>query len=291
MTKFRFLHAADLHLDSPLIGLSCKSAEFATRIDTASREAFDNLIALAMRKSAASWCSQATSSTARCGISRFALYFMNGMRRLGEHGIDVFVILGNHDAANKFAAKLQFADNVQLFEKDRSETKRLEDVRVALHGRSFPQSDFGENMARIYPAAISGWFNIGVLHTACAGNEGEHARYAPCSLEQLVNHGYEYWALGHVHGHVVLSETPHVVYPGNLQGRDPRETGAKGAVLVTVEDGAVVVVEHRALDVVRWATVTVEVEPCAGRSELRETLKESIRVGCAGAGIARSPCA
>ena len=127
-------------------------------------------------------------------------------------------------------------------------------------------------------------FNVGVLHSACAGSEGSHARYAPCTVEQLVNHGYEYWALGHVHGFAILNEAPHIVYSGNLQGRDPRETGAKGAVLVTVEDGEVAAVEHRPLDVVRWAVVTVDVMQHLELDEVVEALQYQISDLCAEAG-------
>ena len=134
-----------------------------------------------------------------------------------------------------------------------------------------------------YPAAVRSWFNVGLLHSACAREaRGSNAyAYAPCTVEQLVNHGYDYWALGHVHGHALLSEAPHIVYSGNLQGRDPRETGAKGAVLVTVEDGMVASVEHRPLDVVRWATVTLDAASKVDRGEMidapREQISDSLR--------------
>ena len=121
------------------------------------------------------------------------------MRRLADAGIDAFVVLGNHDSANRFAGKLKFAGNVHCF---RKAARRIEETGRRRRRRAWPQlsaPDFNENMARDYPAAVPGWFNVGVLHTACAGSEGEHARYAPCTVEQLVNHGYDYWALGHVH--------------------------------------------------------------------------------------------
>jgi DNA repair exonuclease SbcCD nuclease subunit len=273
-----------LHLDSPLLGLACKSPDFARRVETASREAFDNLIVLAIEEGCRFVVFAGDVFDGDVRNFQVALYFMDGMRRLADASIDVFLVLGNHDSANRFAGKLEFADNVHVFGKARAGAKRLEDVGVVVHGRSFPRADFNENMARDYPAAVPGWFNIGLLHTACAGSEGEHARYAPCTVEQLVNHGYDYWALGHVHGHAILSEAPHIVYSGNLQGRDPRETGAKGAVLVTVEDGMVASVEHRGLDVVRWAVLTAEVGRHVDRSEMRDALREIVRVGCADAG-------
>jgi DNA repair protein SbcD/Mre11 len=283
LSTFKFLHAADLHLDSPLVGLSWKSPEFAKRVEKASRQAFDNLVCLAIEEG--------------CRFVVFAgdlfdraqrhyptgIYFAGGMKRLSEAGIDALIVLGNHDAGNTFAEKLVYVDKVYVFPKNHAKSKTLEDVGVAVHGRSFPRLDTDENLALDYPPPTPGFFNVGVLHTACAGNAGEHAAYAPCSIEQLRNHGYDYWALGHVHGFAVLSEAPHIVYPGNVQGRDSRETGAKGAVLVTVEDGRVSV-EHRALDVVRWASLTIDATGHLNRNELIEDIQRRISNACEEAG-------
>jgi len=266
------------------MGLACKSPDFAKRVETASRQAFDNLVALAIEEGCRFVVLAGDIFDGELRNYQAGLYFMDGMRRLREVGIDVFMVLGNHDSANQFAAKLSFSGNVHVFAKARTESRVLEDVGAVVHGRSFPRWDFDENMARDYPAAVRGVFNIGVLHTACAGSEGEHARYAPCTVEQLTNHGYEYWALGHVHEHAVLSEAPHIVYSGNLQGRHSREDGAKGAVLVTVDDGAVASLEHRALDVVRWAVVRADVSSHADRSVMLDALREVVRAQCVAAG-------
>lgn len=212
------------------------------------------------------------------------LYFLDGMRRLGDAGIEVFMVLGNHDSANKFADKLALTGNVHVFPKAKAGSRSLDDVGVVVHGRSFPRWDMDEDMARDYPAAVPGMFNIGVLHTACAGSEGPHARYAPCTLEQLGNHGYDYWALGHVHAHAVLMANPFVVYPGNLQGRHAREEGPKGAVLVEVDDGAVVSLEHRALNSVRWVALDIDVAPAVTTTDLLDLVRDQIRLGCLEAG-------
>ncbi|MGH7120243.1 MAG: metallophosphoesterase family protein, partial [Acetobacteraceae bacterium] len=84
-----------------------------------------------------------------------------------------------------------------------------------------------------------------------------HAAYAPCTAEQLAGRGYAYWALGHVHAREIVGRDPWIVFPGNLQGRDMGETGAKGATLVTVRDGGIAEVQHRVLDVVRFARTEV----------------------------------
>ncbi|WNM08464.1 hypothetical protein RI056_16700 [Komagataeibacter nataicola] len=122
---------------------------------------------------------------------------------------------------------------------------------------------------------MPGLFNIGILHTACQGREG-HEPYAPCTVEQLVNHGYQYWALGHVHTREILHRDPYVVYAGNLQGRHAREAGPKGASLVSVRAGRVVDVAHQVLDVVRWASVRVDLSTATTRGEMTGLIRHAV---------------
>lgn len=268
MSGFKFLHAADLHLDSPLLGLNAKSPEFAQRVEDASRQAFDKLVELAVSEECRFVLLAGDVFDGDLRNLRAGLFFLSRLRRLHEAGVGVYMVLGNHDAENRFIDKLRFSENVHVFSTRKAETRRIEDLSVAIHGRSFPHREVTENLAREYPAPVSSWFNIGVLHTACIGKEGPHASYAPCSVEQLANHGYDYWALGHVHAREVLSDDPYVVYPGNLQGRNPREIGAKGATLVEVTDGRVSTIEHRALDCVRWLQAEVDVSAAADIAEV-----------------------
>jgi exonuclease SbcD len=139
-----------------------------------------------------------------------------------------------------------------------------------------------DNLAANYKAPVSGHFNIGVLHTSADGREG-HAGYAPCVPADLARHGYDYWALGHVHNREVLHEHPHIVFPGNLQGRNIRETGSKGCTLVTVEDGHIAKVEHRAVDVLRWAMVEADLTGCESTSEALTRVKGALEKAVADA--------
>lgn len=273
MDTFRFLHAADLHLDSPLLGLSAKSPTFAETVEQASRRAFGNLLDLAIEQKCRFVILAGDVFDGDLRDFRTGRAFLGGMARLRDHGIAVFLIAGNHDAENRFAPKLAFADNVHRFAHDGPESIPIEDVGVMIHGQSFGRRDVSENLAISYPAPAPGLFNIGVLHTACEGLEQHHDRYAPCSLEQLINHGYHYWALGHVHARAVLNERPHVVYPGNLQGRNPRETGPKGATLVEVVDGEIVACTPHHLDEVRWASETLDVTDAVTRQDVLSALQ------------------
>ncbi|MBK8177116.1 MAG: DNA repair exonuclease [Rhodospirillales bacterium] len=267
MSPFRFVHAADLHLDSPLIGLRRRAEGYAGRIETASRAAFDNLIALAIDEGCRLLLIAGDVFDGQWRDYRTGLFFADRMGRLRKAGVAVVMIAGNHDAENRFAAGLPLTDNARLLSSRAPETVVFDDIGVAVHGQSFPQRDVRENIARAYPPPLDGRFNIGLLHSACTGRDG-HEPYAPCTVEQLAAHGYQYWALGHVHAHEILASEPPIVFSGNLQGRSIRETGVKGAMLVAVDDGQVSRIEHRPLDLVRWAVERVSIAGIAERTEV-----------------------
>ncbi len=126
------------------------------------------------------------------------LFFVDQVRRLREADIPLYLISGNHDAANKMTRTLRMPENVTFFSADRPETALLPDLDVAIHGQSFATAAVYDDLSEGYPLADSGRFNIGMLHTCAAGREG-HDRYAPCSIEGLKSKGYDYWALGHIH--------------------------------------------------------------------------------------------
>ena len=174
------------------------------------------------------------------------------------HRVPVYLLYGNHDADSEMTRGLELPDNVYVFSSRKAETFRIEHKKVALHGRSFRVAATTENLLPSYPEPVAGWLNIGVLHTALEGN-AEHARYAPCSVAELQAKGYQYWALGHVHEHWVQRGDVTIAYPGNLQGRHIREPGARGALLVTAEEGAVTAVERLEVDVLQWHTLEIDV--------------------------------
>ncbi len=275
MTSFRFIHAADIHLDSPLRGLAGQEGSAAQRIRTATREAFDNLVGQALEDEAAFFVIAGDLYDGDWRDYQTGLFFVRQMGRLARAQIPAFVLYGNHDAESQITRRLSLPDNVYAFSTRKPETHLLERLAVAIHGQGFRQRDVAENLVLAYPEPIARTFNIGVLHTGLGGM-GEHANYAPCSLTDLVNKGYDYWALGHVHQGGLLHKRPHVVFPGNLQGRHIREPGPKGACLVTVDQGAIIDVAPLYVDVVRWALVRVCVDGCARVVDVIDRVRNAI---------------
>lgn len=258
MSSFRFLHAADIHLDSPLRGLSRYEGLPEAEIRGSTRRALDRLVETALTEKVdfvvlagdlydGSWQDVGTG-----------LYMVRALSRLVHAGIRVVTLSGNHDAQSVIARELPLPEGIDHFSYDAPQTLHWPELGVALHGQSFRNRHVTQDMTRSYPAPVAGCFNIGVLHTSLSGY-GEHETYAPCSVETLSAKGYDYWALGHVHAREIVCEHPWIVFPGVLQGRHARETGACGCELVTVEDGIVRSVEFVECDVVRWCRLDLDV--------------------------------
>lgn len=274
--SFKFIHTADIHLDSPLKGLTRYEGLPVDEIRKATRSAFDNLVQFA--------CDEEVDFVIIAGDTYdgdwkdmgTGLYFQAGMSRLTSARIRVYIIKGNHDATSQVTRSLPPLENVVMFSDRVAQTHRIDDLEVAIHGRSFANRHVSEDMTPNYPDHVTGYFNIGVLHTSLAGYV-EHEVYAPCSLDTLAAKGYNYWALGHVHEHAVLRKDPYVVFSGALQGRHIRETGPKGAVLVEVDNGEVRKLHHVPLDVCRWANCPVSCDDTASLDDVHNRLRTALR--------------
>jgi DNA repair exonuclease SbcCD nuclease subunit len=253
----KFVHAADLHLDSPLRGLQRYEGAPVDRMRGATRRALENLIALCLEEEVRLLLLAGDLFDGNWKDYSTGLFFAKQMSRLRQAGIPVVLIRGNHDAASQITRSLQLPDNVVELATRRPETRVFEELGIAVHGQGFATRAVSEDLALRYPAAVAGLVNVGLLHTCATGREG-HDPYAPCAVETLIAKGYDYWALGHVHRREVLAQDPWIVFAGNLQGRHVKEAGAKGATLVTLAGGRITDVVHRPLDVVRWVICDVD---------------------------------
>ena len=264
--SFTFLHAADLHIDSPLESLGAKDPAVAARFAQAGRAAVERLIRETIESEARFLIIAGDVFDGDWKDVSTGLFFVRQLGELFRAKIPVFLVKGNHDAESVMSRSLPYPDNVHIFASARAETKLIEPLRVALHGRSFAQRAVPEDFVASYPARREGWLNIGVLHTGLDGRPG-HDPYAPCTVADLRRFGYDYWALGHIHAAEIVARDPWIVYPGNTQGRSPRETGPKGYARVTVEDGRIAAVETVAIDAARWAHESIDVSAAADEAE------------------------
>lgn len=258
MSLWRFLHAADLHLDSPLRGLEAEGAPVEI-IRDASREALGGLVDLALEEKVALVLLAGDLFDGSWIETRTGLYFAAQMRRLREAGIEVLAVRGNHDAQNRMSRQIEL--NITFLKDRLPQSLELPALGAVVHGQSYgPATPDGSgiDLAR-WPHAVPGLLNIGLLHT-CLEQSGVHERYAPTTRAALEGLGYDYWALGHIHAREEVSRDPWIVFPGNLQGRDVGETGPKGATLATVEDGRMVSAEPVVLDRFRWLQLPVDLD-------------------------------
>lgn len=268
---FSFIHAADIHLDSPLTGLEQYEGAPIDRIRSATRDAFKNLVDMAIEKQVSFLIIAGDLYDGDWKDYNTGLFFLSQMVRLQKENIKVFLIRGNHDASSLITKELKLPDNVIEFSTKRAETVILDEQGVAIHGQGFASRSVEENLVKNYPKRIEGCINIGVLHTSATGREG-HENYAPCSIEDMKEKGYDYWALGHIHKREILHDIePVILFSGNIQGRHIKESGDKGCTLVTVRDGAIDELTHLPLDVLRWELCDVD---ASGIESLEELLDE-----------------
>ena len=261
MSTFSFLHAADLHLDSPLKGLDPDAP--VDRIRRATRDAVVNMVDFALRQRVEFVLLAGDLYDGDWKDWRTGQFLVQQLGRLLRDGIEIVAISGNHDAAQVLSLRVPVPG---LMATDKPATRLLQRAPVAVHGQGFEVAATRTDLARHYPDPVDGLFNIGLLHTACGSSA--HDNYAPCSVGDLARKGYDYWALGHVHTRAELLRDPWIVFPGNLQGRHINEEGPRGATLVTVHDGRVSTVEHHALDVLRWRRLPLDATGAATRDDV-----------------------
>ena len=271
---FKFLHAADIHLDSPMKGLDRYEGAPVEECRGATRRALENLVRLAVDEKVAFVLIVGDLYDGDWPDFNTGLFFGMQMNRLKDAGIDVVMIRGNHDAASNMTKDLRLPDNVRVLDTSKPQTLTMDKVGVAIHGQSFPTRAVLDNLAKAYPDAIASLFNIGLLHTGVDGREG-HDTYAPCTLDDMRCRDYGYWALGHIHQRETLHKVdPLIAFPGNIQGRSVREQGPKGCLLVTVDDARNVTAETKWLDVMRWQTCRIDVAGAIDSDDLLQRFRD-----------------
>ncbi|MCY9515052.1 metallophosphoesterase family protein [Paenibacillus apiarius] len=299
MNSFRFIHAADLHVDSPFRGLTQLPEALKELVLQSTFAAWERLVDLAIQAGADFVVISGDLYDGKERSLKAQWRLQRGMERLSARGIPVYLIHGNHDPLHD-AVRWNWPEGVVVFGADKPRTviacRRDGEPAAVIAGMSYRDAAVYDNLAAMYPnapeqaaeaeqsAGMQGiiprsadgspdrrLYRIGLLHATVDGRAG-HDPYAPCSKRELIEKGYDYWALGHIHMREVLHEYPFIVYPGNTQGRHVKETGPKGAYVVDVDAHGHASLQFRALDSVRWRNEQLEVADLPDLQSVMERL-------------------
>ena len=278
--SLRFIHAADLHLDSPFTGIRAAAPEnVAAALYSATFDSYRNIIDLCIAEQVDALLVAGDIYDGADRSLRAQRAFIDGLRSLDAAGIRSFVCHGNHDPLDGWEARLAYPDGCRRFGPDFEAVPLFPDEpeRALVYGISYPTRDVYENLVSRLGNVDESAFTIGLLHANIGGNP-DHALYAPCSLDDLAQSGIDYWALGHVHTRQVLRErAPTVVYPGNPQGRHPNETGARGVYLVEVDHAGNVSLEFRSTDTVRWERASIDIRALETEQDLLNEIDDAMQ--------------
>ncbi|HBE68212.1 MAG TPA: DNA repair exonuclease [Planctomycetaceae bacterium] len=283
----KFIHAADIHLDSPLTHLRRVDAKTAEQLRSATRLSLERVISAALQHNVAAVVIAGDLFDGPVEDASPCIWVESQLRQLVRAGIAVVLIRGNHDALSSAHRVISWGEGITEFGAATAETLELPSAGLAIHGQSFAARATTEDLAAGYPPARDGLFNIGILHTSLGGSS-QHDTYAPTSTNVLESKSYDYWALGHIHARSAesLSDRTYIGYSGCTQGRNIRETGPKGCHLVTVTDGQLASVEFVPTDSVRWFSMEVSLASARVLGDVEELVLNSVeRLTCDNPGV------
>ncbi|WP_174730574.1 metallophosphoesterase family protein [Mesobacillus harenae] len=258
MKAIKFIHAADLHLDSPMVGLRHLPAQLFKRLQESTFTALENIINAAIRYEVDFVILAGDLFDGEDRSIRAQSRLMKELGRLSKRDIPVYLVHGNHDHLGGSWVKMSVPENVHVF-LENVETKFYEKndgTAVHLYGFSYSKRHVEERMIDYYEREEGADFHIGILHGHYEGSS-QHGKYAPFFLKDLTSKRFDYWALGHIHQRLVLSEQPPIIYPGNPQGRNRKEQDEKGCYLVDLSSAGCSTKFINTADIV-WKAVSVD---------------------------------
>ena len=267
---FRFVHTADIHLDSPLKSLAMRNVSLYDLISNATRQAFVRIVDLCLNEEVDALLIAGDLYDGDQTSMKTARFFAEQLHRLDVAGIKTFILRGNHDALSKITKELVFPESVTTFG-GRAQAITLDRAgalpEIVIHGLSFSDSRAPESLLPKYRAPTPSAVNIGMMHTSLNGAPG-HDPYAPCSVADLDGSGFAYWALGHIHKRATYIGASVVVMPGNPQARDINENGQKSVSLVTVDDDGTISVEERNVSIAQFERLNLDIADIADWRDL-----------------------
>jgi exonuclease SbcD len=273
MKSLKFIHCADLHIDSPFKGIGNINPELQTILCNSTFEAFNRIITIALENKVDFVLIAGDIYDSENKGLHAQFKFREELKRLLEHGIPSYMVYGNHDPLDSWSATLKEIDGVNIFgdEVECKYFKKNGDVLAKIYGVSFSSADIRDNLALKFPEADGDVPCIGLLHANVGGRLEDP--YSPCSVEELSSKRMDYWALGHVHSYEIIKKAnPAIVYPGCSQSRNATETGEKGCCLVTLSPGIDPDIQFINTDFVRYAQGNLDISGCTNIDEIMDAI-------------------
>lgn len=215
----RFIHCADLHLDSKMTSnLSREQAKerkmeilrtYSRMIDYAKENKIDGIIIAGDL-----FDTRNISATARNMVKDSIM---------SNPQIEFYYLKGNHDSDNFFSKLDDIPENLHLFNE---EWKAYDYGSISLSGIEIDST----NESTLYNSLVldNDKYNIVIMH----GQIGQ------INLNAMKNKGIDYLALGHVHEYQngPIDNRGIYCYSGCLEGRGFDECGAKGFVVLDIDE-------------------------------------------------------
>ncbi|EAK9822697.1 exonuclease SbcCD subunit D [Listeria monocytogenes] len=240
MKEIQFLHMADLHLDSPFIGLSTLPQPLFSAMQESTFQSLERITTVAIKEAVDFVLIAGDIYDSEDQSVRAQARFAKEMKRLEAANIPVFMIHGNHDFIEKHKEKLALPSNVHVFSEqvEVMSHKTATGVSVNIYGFSYNERHIRSSRVGEYKIQGDADFHIALLHGSEVSSSEEHDVYAPFRVQEISKKGFDYWALGHIHKRQLLAESPSIYYPGNIQGRNRKESGEKGASIITLSEAS-----------------------------------------------------
>jgi len=280
--RIRFIHTSDLHLGSPFSGLSQNNNNIAEYLSKATHLAFETIVEKCIEENIDFLLISGDVFDSEEKNLRAVLQFMEAIKKLSQNGIPTYIAPGNHDPYPSWEYILKVTDNerITVFPPeivDGIYIKKNEDRIALLYGIGFSKVTITENLSKKFPKRDD--FSVPVIGTLhCnVGSISDQENYAPCTVNDLVSLGYDYWALGHIHAkREVRKENPAILYSGNPQGKSSKENGSKSCTLVTIETNGDISWKYIDTDVIRWEKLFIDISNVENEIELASIIDDKL---------------
>ncbi len=258
MSGFKFVHCADLHLGSRFSGVRSKDPHLAEKMTESTFDSFSNIIDLVVSENADFMVISGDIFDKETITPGTRFRFAELLKKVA---VPCFIARGNHDSKTNWEDSIPLPINAYEFggEPERFAIDLKNGGRVEIAGISFMFKNTSEDLA-IRLEGSKGIFTVGCVH--CDVDSQDDSGYAPSKLSDLITKDIDYWALGHIHKRMVMHERPYVIYPGNPQGRNIKESGEKGAYVVTVTSNTLTDLRFVPTQTIIWEKIEVDITGC-----------------------------